>query len=413
MKVLVLGSGAVGTVSALKFSQSARVEQLIVADTVPARASQLAARMKHPRSTSLTLNANDRAAVARALRESGTTILLNAALPATNLEVMKACLDANCDYIDMASGGAANDGTPKLEDQFALDGEFQSRERLALLGMGADPGTTNVYAAYAAKHLLDEVTELQVRDGDSAVCLGHDGMVPAFSPWVFIDECLSGALSWRDGEFRKEAALSGREPFDFPELGLLDCYHVDHEEVKMLPRRFPTVRLVDFKLCLHETTLQTLRVLQQTGLSRTDRIRVGDAQVAPRDVVVSLMLDPSDLAGRLRGKTCVGTRARGLVAGEPRAFYIFNVTDHQSAYSALGVQGTAFQTGIPPVVAAELIAEGSWRGSGVRTPEDFDPDPFLTRLARTGMPWYVRDDTAQFPAAPRPVRARSGVAVAA
>ena len=172
MKVLVLGSGAVGTVSALKFSQSARVEQVIVADAVPARASQLAARMKHPRVTSLTLNANDRAAVARALRDSSTTILLNAALPATNLEVMRACLDANCDYIDMASGGAADDGTPKLEDQLALDTEFQARERLALLGMGADPGTTNIYAAYAAKHLLDEVSELQVRDGDSAMCLG-------------------------------------------------------------------------------------------------------------------------------------------------------------------------------------------------------------------------------------------------
>ena len=125
-------------------------------------------------------------------------------------------------------------------------------------------------------------------------------MVPAFSPWVFIDECLSGALSWRDGEFRTRKPLSGREPFDFPELGVLDCYHVDHEEVKMLPAGFPGIRLMDFKLCLGDITLQTLRVLKRTGLSRTDRIRVGDTQVAPRDVVVSLLPEPRELAGHCR-----------------------------------------------------------------------------------------------------------------
>ena len=96
--------------------------------------------------------------------------------------------------------------------------------------MGADPGTTNVYAAYAAKHLLDEVTELRVRDGDNSVCQGHDGFVAAFSPWVFIDECLCKAVSYRDGRYHLEAPLTGFEPFDFPELGVLNCYYVDHEE---------------------------------------------------------------------------------------------------------------------------------------------------------------------------------------
>jgi saccharopine dehydrogenase (NAD+, L-lysine-forming) len=413
VKVLVLGSGAVGTVSALTFGHSALVDQLIVADAVPTRATQLAARIAHPRVTAVTLCARDRAAVVRTLRESGTSVLLNAALPNTNLDLMRACLDAGCDYIDMAMGGAADDGIPKLEDQLALDGDFRAAGRTALLGMGADPGTTNIYAAYAAKHLLDDITELRVRDGDSAICCAHDGgFLPAFSPWVFIDECLCGAVSWRDGQLRTEEPLSGREPFDFPELGVLDCYHVDHEEVKMLSRRFPATRLIDFKLCLGDSTLQTLRVLKQTGLSRTDRIRVGDAHVAPRDVVVSLLPEPGALAGHLQGKTCVGTLARGLVAGEPRAFYVFNVTDHERAFATLGVQGTAYQTGIPPVIAAELLSLGLWRGTGVKTPEEFDPDPFLARLGPMGMPWYVRDDTATLEMAPSPPGRRAAVATA-
>jgi saccharopine dehydrogenase (NAD+, L-lysine-forming) len=332
VKVLMLGAGAVGTVSALKFVQDAMLERLVIADAVSARASLLADRLTDARVSSHRLDAGDGAAVAKAVRETGATIVLNAALPATNLVVMRACLEAGADYIDLASGGTDVDGIPKLDDQFALDGEFRAAGRMALLGMGADPGTTNVYAAYAAKHLLDEVTELHVRDGDNSVCQGHDGFVAAFSPWVFIDECLCQAVSYRDGRYHLESPLTGFEPFEFPELGVLNCYYVDHEESRTLPRFFPSARTVDFKLCMDDLTMETLRVMQRLGLSGKRRIRV---------------------------------------------------------------QATAYQTGIPPVIAARLMHEGRWHGPGVRSPEEMDPDPFLERLAHEGMAWHVRDDTAR------------------
>lgn len=391
----MLGAGAVGTVSALKFVQDAMLEQLVIADAVSARASLLADRLSDPRVSCRRLDAGDRAAVANAIRETGSTIVLNAALPATNLVVMRACLEAGVDYIDLASGGTDDDGIPTLDDQFALDAEFRAAGRMALLGMGADPGTTNVYAAYAAKHLLDEVTELHVRDGDNSVCQGHHGFVAAFSPWVFIDECLCKAVSYRDGRYHLEQPLTGFEPFDFPELGVLNCYYVDHEESRTLPRFFPSAKLVDFKLCMDDVTIETLRVMQRLGLSSKDRIRVGDTSVVPRDVVVSLLPDPKDLAGRLRGRTCVGTLARGVKDGEERTYYIYNVADHDTVFAELGVQATAYQTGIPPVIAARLIHEGRWHRPGVRSPEELDPDPFLERLAREGMPWHVRDDSAR------------------
>jgi saccharopine dehydrogenase-like NADP-dependent oxidoreductase len=391
----MLGAGAVGTVSALKFVQDAMLEQLVIADAVSARASLLADRLSDPRVSCRRLDAGDRAAVTNAIRETGSTIVLNAALPATNLVVMRACLEAGVDYIDLASGGTDDDGIPTLDDQFALDAEFRAAGRMALLGMGADPGTTNVYAAYAAKHLLDEVTELHVRDGDNSVCQGHHGFVAAFSPWVFIDECLCKAVSYRDGRYHLEQPLTGFEPFDFPELGVLNCYYVDHEESRTLPRFFPSAKLVDFKLCMDDVTIETLRVMQRLGLSSKDRIRVGDTSVVPRDVVVSLLPDPKDLAGRLRGRTCVGTLARGVKDGEERTYYIYNVADHDTVFAELGVQATAYQTGIPPVIAARLIHEGRWHRPGVRSPEELDPDPFLERLAREGMPWHVRDDSAR------------------
>jgi saccharopine dehydrogenase (NAD+, L-lysine-forming) len=386
------------------------VEQLIIADAVSARAVSLADRLNDPRVRAITLDAGNQKDSTRAIRQTGTTILLNAALPATNLAVMRACLDAGCHYIDMASGGSDADGIPKLEDQFALDAAFKQRDLLALLGMGADPGTTNVYAAYAAKHLLDEVTELHVRDGDNSVCQGHDGFIAAFSPWVFIDECLCKAVSWRDGRFHLEEPLTGREPFDFPELGILNCYYVDHEESKTLPRFFPGARVVDFKLCLDDMTRESLRAMKRLGFSRTDRVAVRGVEVVPRDLLVSLLPDPKDLAGRLRGKTCVGTLARGTADGEQLSYYLYNVADHEEVYASLGVQATAYQTGIPPVIAAQLIAEGVWAGAGVRSPEEFDPDPFLERLAAAGMPWQVRPFRAQ---QPEPERGDTRLAVVA
>jgi saccharopine dehydrogenase (NAD+, L-lysine forming) len=412
VKVLVLGAGAVGTVSALKFAKEAVLEKLVIADTVSARASLLADRLNDARVSAICLDAGDRAAVASAIRHTGTTLVLNAALPATNLVVMRACLDGGCDYIDLASAGTDADGIPKMDDQFALDAEFRAAGRLAILGMGADPGTTNVYAAYAAKHLLDVVTELRVRDGDNSVCQGHDGFIAAFSPWVMFDECLCKAVSYRGGRYYLEEPLTGLEAFDFPELGVRNCYYVDHEESKTLPRFFPAARTIDFKLGMDDVTVETLRVLKRLGLSNKNRIRVGNLTIVPRDLVVSLLPQPKDLAGRLRGQTCVGTLAKGFKKGEAKAYYIYNVSDHETVYRELGVQATAYQTGIPPVVAARLIATGVWQGAGVMSPEQFDPDPFLDCLAREGMPWYVRDDSVRLGtqrAMTRPSR-ESGVA---
>ena len=71
-------------------------------------------------------------------------------------------------------------------------------------------------------------------------------------------------------------------------------------------------------------------------------------------------------------------------------------------YASHGVQATAYQTGIPPVIAASLISEGIWSGAGVVTPEQMNPDPFLDRMGPAGMPWQVRDDSPRVLERPLP-----------
>ena len=390
MQVLVIGAGAVGTVSALRFARQPVFRQVVIADAVSGRAQALADRINDPRVRAITLDASREEVVVQAIRETGTSLVLNAALPATNLIVMRACLEAGVDYIDLASGGTEADGIPKLEDQFALDAAFRARGRLALLGMGADPGTSNVYAAHIAKHLLEEVTALHVRDGDDSVYGGPGGMVASFSPWVFIDECLCPPTVYREGRLGLAEPLTGSERFEFPEIGPLTCYYVDHEEVTTFARFIPGLKTADFKFTLSDDTFETLRVLHRTGLSRKVAVSVDGVEVVPRNLVVSLLPKPADLAGKLRGRSCVGTLGKGFQNGEMKAFYVYSVADHERAFAELGVRATAYQTGIPPVVAAELIAEGVWQGSGVMSPEQFDPDPFLDRLPAAGMPWKVR-----------------------
>jgi saccharopine dehydrogenase-like NADP-dependent oxidoreductase len=192
--------------------------------------------------------------------------------------------------------------------------------------------------------------------------------------------------------------LSGAERFDFPEIGKLTCFNVDHEETTTLPRFFAGVRNADFKFTLGEDAIATLRVLHQLGLSRKKPIQVDGLAIVPRNLVVALLPKPVDLAGKLHGRSCVGTLGRGYQNDELKAFYVYSIADHEEAFAEMGVQATAYQTGIPPVVAAELIADGEWRGAGVMSPEQFDPDPFLDRLPAAGMPWQVRQMPVERPA---------------
>ncbi len=268
----MLGAGAVGTVSALKFVQEAMLEQLVIADAVSARASLLADRLKDPRvSASAARTPATEPQVTRTIRETGTTIVLNAALPATNLEVMRACLEAGCHYIDLASGGTDDDGIPKLDDQFALDAEFKAA--------GPHRPAWNGRRSRHHQRLRRLRREAPPRHGHRAA-----GCATATTP-----SARGTTASWRPsvpgssstsasarrcrsatGRYQLEDPLTGFEPFDFPELGVLNCYYVDHEESKTLPRFFPDARVVDFKLCMDDVTVETLRVMKRLGLSGKD-----------------------------------------------------------------------------------------------------------------------------------------------
>ena len=252
-----------------------------------------------------------------------------------------------------------------------------------------------MFARYAADHLFSSVDEVGVRDGADLEVEGYD-FAPSFSIWTTIEECLNPPVIWeRDRGWYTTPPFSEPETFDFPEgIGPVDCVNVEHEEVLLIPR-WVDCRRVTFKYGLGEEFIEVLRTLHKLGLDRTDPVRVGGVEVAPRDVVAATLPDPATLGDRMHGKTCAGTYVTGTgTDGAPRAVYLFHVADNDETWRRDGAQAVVWQTAINPVIAFELLATGAWKGSGVLGPEAFDAVPFLDLLREHGSPWGMQERSA-------------------
>jgi saccharopine dehydrogenase-like NADP-dependent oxidoreductase len=165
--------------------------------------------------------------------------------------------------------------------------------------------------------------------------------------------------------------------------------NVEHEEVLLVPR-WIDCRRVTFKYGLGDEFVEVLKTLHKLGLDSKEPIRVKDVEVAPRDVVAAALPDPATLGERMTGKTCAGTLVTGRGPdGAPRRTYLYHVVDNEWSMREYGCQAVVWQTALNPVAALELLAEGTWRGTGVLGPEAFPPQPFLAKLAELGAPHGV------------------------
>jgi saccharopine dehydrogenase (NAD+, L-lysine forming) len=127
-------------------------------------------------------------------------------------------------------------------------------------------------------------------------------------------------------------------------------------------------------------------------------VRVAGAEVSPRDVVAACLPDPAGLGERMRGKTCAGVQVTGTGKdGRPRSTYLYHVVDNEWSMAEYGHQCVVWQTAVNPVIALELLAAGTWSGSGVLGPEAFDAAPFLDLLTAYGAPAGQRNGLTHQP----------------
>jgi saccharopine dehydrogenase (NAD+, L-lysine forming) len=271
------------------------------------------------------------------------------------------------------------------DEQFAMDDVWRERGRLALVGQGISPGLAQVFAAHAAKHLFDEIHDINIRAGGDLRVEGYP-IATVFSIWTTIEECLNPSLVWeKERGYFTLPPFAEPERFIFPEgIGPVECVHVEHEDVAMIPRVIDA-RRVTFKYALGEEFIGALKLLHALGLDRTDPITVDGQQVIPRNVVAALVPDPSTLGDSMVGRAIVGTHVTGLKDGAPREIFSYQMCDAQDIMARFGLQPVGWQTGFNAVVAMELLAEGVWQGTGVHGSESFDPDPYLAIMDRDGI----------------------------
>ncbi|MEO7268282.1 MAG: saccharopine dehydrogenase C-terminal domain-containing protein [Knoellia sp.] len=426
MRILMIGAGGVGDAAARIAAERDFFEAWFVADYDLTRAQRTVAAVQsrnagESRFTALQVDASSAAAVSDLATEVGATHVFNAVDPRFVMPIFEGALAAGADYLDMAmSLSERHPDDPyakahvKLGDrQFAQQESWETAGRLALLGIGVEPGLSDVFARYAADHLFSHIDELGTRDGANLVIRDDEGneiFAPGFSMWTIIEECLNPPVVWEraratqpDGTVDLESgfftlpAFSDPEMFEFPEgIGAVECVHVEHEEVLLMPR-WVDAEKVTFKYGLGAEMIAMLKTLHTLGLDSTTPIDVKGVMVAPRDVVAAALPDPVTIGPRMEGKTCAGLWVTGTGKdGQPRRTYLFHVVDNADSMRDYDAQCVVWQTAINPVVALELLASGVWSGSGVRGPEAFEAAPFLELLAAPkpqgyGSPWGMED----------------------
>jgi saccharopine dehydrogenase-like NADP-dependent oxidoreductase len=402
MRILLIGAGGVGEAIVKLAATRNFFEQIIVADYDLSRAESAVEWVNDSRFIATKIDAGNAANIVEVCREHNITHILNAVEPKFVPTIFSAAFTAGANYVDMAMSLSESHETDpfhlpgiKLGDaQYAVHEQWERAGKLALVGMGVEPGLSNVFARYAQDYLFSEIDEVSVKDGSNLVVrneAGEEIFAPSFSIWTTIEECLNPPLMWTESKgFYTTQPFSEPEIFDFPEgIGSVECVNVEHEEVAMLPRTIRAKKF-SFKYGLGREFIGVLETLHKLGLDRTKPTRVrsahGPVDVSPRDVVAAVLPNPADIGPMMTGKTCAGVLVTGKDKdGRERATYLYNVVDNEWSMANYQSQCVVWQTAFNPLIALELMAEGIWRGQGVLGPECFDPKPFLDLMsASTG-----------------------------
>ena len=392
-KVLIIGAGGVGNVVAHKCAMATEAfSEVMLASRNENKCKAIAADVKAATGRTIhtaTVDADDVKATVALIKSFGADLLINVALPYQDLHLMDACLHAGIHYVDTANYEPPHLAKFEYSWQWAYRERFEKAGLTALLGSGFDPGVTNVFCAYAQKHLFDTIETIDIMDANA----GDHGYKFAtnFNPEINIREITQRGRFWEKGEWKETDPLSVKWVYDYPVVGPKDSYLLYHEELESLAINIKGLQRIRFFMTFSENYLTHLRVLENVGLTRIDPIDFQGRQIVPIQFLKALLPDPASLGPRTKGKTCIGCEITGLKDGKPRKVFIYNVCDHQECFAEVKSQAISYTTGVPASIGAVMVAGGQWRKPGVWNMEEMDPDPFMAELNKRGLPWHVKE----------------------
>ena len=393
-KVLIIGAGGVGHVVAHKCAQAPEVfSEIMLASRTKSKCDAIAASVKERTGRTIqtaALDADNVAETVALIKSFQPKLVLNVALPYQDLALMDACLETGVDYLDTANYEPLDEAKFEYKWQWAYQDRFKEKGLMALLGSGFDPGVTNVYCAYAQKHLFDEIHELDIIDCNA----GDHGQPFAtnFNPEINIREITQRGRYWERGEWVETDPLSWRMSYDFPEgIGPKDCYLMYHEELESLVQNIRGLKRARFWMTFSQNYLNHQKVLENIGMTSIEPVDYKGQKIVPLQFLKAVLPEPGSLGPLTKGRTCIGCVMKGVKDGKERKAYIYNICSHEEAYREVGSQAISYTTGVPAMIGAMMMLTGKWRGAGVFNMEQLDPDPFMEKLNIHGLPWVVVD----------------------
>lgn len=392
-KVIIIGAGGVGNVVAHKCAQSPTIfNEIVLASRTLKKCEAIAQIVKEKtgqviRTTQI--DADDVQATTDLLKKEKPELLINVALPYQDLTLMDACLNAGVHYLDTANYEPPEEAKFEYKWQWAYQERFEQAGLTALLGSGFDPGVTNVFCAYAQKHLFDHIETIDILDTNA----GDHGYPFAtnFNPEINIREITQNGRYWENDQWIEVEPMSVHQKYDFPVVGKQDAYLLYHEELESLSKNIPNLKRIRFWMTFSEKYLTHLRVLENVGMTSIQPIEIHGQSIQPIEFLKKVLPDPASLGERTKGKTCIGCDITGIKDGQKKRSFIYNVCDHQSCYKEVLSQAISYTTGVPARIGAEMIVSDKWKTPGVWNMEQMDPDPFMEALNQYGLPWKIID----------------------
>jgi saccharopine dehydrogenase (NAD+, L-lysine-forming) len=385
---MIIGAGGVGNVVVQKIAQLPDVfTEIVLASRTLAKCDAIAKHIDRP-ITTVAVDADKVPELVALLLREKPLLVVNVALPYQDLTIMDACLEAGVHYMDTANYEPLDTAKFEYSWQWAYQEKFAKAGLTALLGSGFDPGATNMFTAYLAKHYFDEIHELDIIDVNG----GDHGYPFAtnFNPEINIREVTAPCRHWQDGEFITTDAMSHKASFSCPEdVGTFNIYRMYHEELESLTKHYPSLRRAQFWMSFGASYLKHLEVLGNVGMTGIDAIDFQGTKIVPIQFLKALLPDPSTLGPRTHGRTCIGCVVKGVKDGVEKTLYLYQIKDHQDCYKEVGSQAISYTTGVPAMIGAKMIVQGHWQKPGVWNMEQLDPDLFMADMNLYGLPWHL------------------------
>jgi len=390
-RAMIIGAGGVATVAACKMAEAPEVfEEVLIASRTKEKCDNIIKKINKPNFHSAQVDAMKIDELSSLINKFKPDLVLNLALPYQDLAIMDACLKTGVSYLDTANYESPDNPHFEYKYQWAYQDKFKSAGLTAILGCGFDPGVSQIFTAYAAKHYFDEIHFLDIVDCNA----GDHGKYFAtnFNPEINIREITAKGKYYENGKWIETEPLTIHRPIEYPEIGEKESYLLHHEELESLVKNSPSIKRARFWMTFSQRYLTALEVLQEVGMTSIEPINYEGKEIVPLQFLKALLPDPSSLGQNYKGKACIGVQLKGLHQNKERTYFIWSIFDHEKAYKETGTQAVAYSTGIPAMVGAIMYLKGLWKKPGVYNVEEFDPDPFLETMPKFGIDWHEAID---------------------